>query len=147
MKTFRAKIYKKGINPCVDVPLRITSKMQATKGYIRVKGKIGEHFFRQTLVPIKNVGYLLYVNAPMLKGSNSKVGETVRFSIEQDMETPKIKWPAGFKEKLIRNKVYVDFMKLTSGRRKEIFAYLNFLKTEEALQRNIDKIIGKMKTS
>lgn len=38
--SFTATIYKVGINPCVDVPLRITTKMTATKGYIPVKGKL-----------------------------------------------------------------------------------------------------------
>ena len=38
--SFDAKIYKVGINPCVDVPLHITGKMIPEKGYIPVKGKI-----------------------------------------------------------------------------------------------------------
>lgn len=38
MKTFSAKIYKTGINPCVDVP-KLVSKALGEKGYIPVKGK------------------------------------------------------------------------------------------------------------
>lgn len=37
--SFKAKIYKVGINPCVDVPNNITRKINK-KGYIPVKGTI-----------------------------------------------------------------------------------------------------------
>ena len=81
--SFKSKIYKVGINPCVKVPAHITANMNATKGYIPVSGKIEGHPFEQTLCPIKNDLYRLYVNGPMLKGANVKVGQTVKFSIEQ----------------------------------------------------------------
>jgi hypothetical protein len=84
--SFSAKIYKVGINPCVEVPLNITSKMTATKGYIPVKGKIKGHSFTQTLCPVKNAPYRLYVNGPMLKGSDTKLGDKVKFTLEQNTE-------------------------------------------------------------
>ena len=70
--SYSSKIYKVGINPCVEVPLRITAKMTAAKGYIPVKGKIKDHSFTQTFVPIKNAAYRLYVNGVMLKGAKCK---------------------------------------------------------------------------
>jgi len=82
--SFEAKIYKAGINPCVKVPVRITVKMAVTKGYIYVRGKIKGYSFQQTLVPVTNEGYCLYVNGPMLKGSGTKPGDTVKFTIEED---------------------------------------------------------------
>jgi hypothetical protein len=67
-----------------------------------VKGQIGKHFFTQTLCPVKNAAYRLYVNGPMLKGSNTEVGDTVKFTIEQN-EEPKtavnIEIPKEFKTK------------------------------------------------
>ena len=53
MYSFKAKIYKVGINPCVDVPEKIYSKLIATKGYIPVKGTINQFPFQQTLCPVK----------------------------------------------------------------------------------------------
>ena len=146
--SFEAKIYKVGINLCVNVPSRITDKMVASKGYIPIKGKIKTHSFQQTLVPVKNAEYRLYVNGPMLKGSEAKLADKVRFIIEQDL-TPRTVYsypiPKGFKKKLDENGLFLEFKKLIPSRQKEILRYLNYLKTEEALKRNIDKVINQLK--
>ena len=144
---FKAKIYIVGINSCVKVPLRITAKLKATKGYIPVKGKIEDHFFQQTLCPVKNEGYRLYVNGPMLKGADVKVGQTVNFIIEQDtLERNKnIPMSKEFKKKLEEHKLLSMFQQLSPSRQKEINRYLNNLKTEEALTKNIDKMIKVLK--
>jgi hypothetical protein len=143
--SFEAKIYKLGINPCVDVPLRITKKMVASKGYIPIKGKIKNHPFQQTLVTVKGAEYRLYVNGPMLKGSKTKLGDKVKFTIEQDFEPKTIPMPKELKAKLDQHKLMAAFNALTPGRKKEILRYLNFLKTEESLNRNIDKVIHQLK--
>jgi Bacteriocin-protection, YdeI or OmpD-Associated/Domain of unknown function (DUF1905) len=144
---FKAKIYKAGINPCVKVPLSITAKLKATKGYIPVKGKILHHFFQQTLCPVKNEGYRLYVNGPMLKGANVKVGQTANFIIEQDtLERNKnVPVPKEFKKKLEENDLLAMFQQLSPSRQKEINRYLNNLKTEEAITKNINKMINVLK--
>lgn len=145
--TFKAKIYKVGINPCVKVPDTITAKLTATKGYIPVKGTIQNHFFQQTLCPVKDEAYRLYVNGPMLKGANIKVGQTAHFAMEQDtLERNKnINIPGAFKKKLEENKLLDAFLQLAPFRQKEICRYLNHLKTEETLNKNIDKMINVMK--
>ncbi len=143
--SFEANIYLVGINPCVDVPLHITGKMTPVKGYIPVKGKINGHSFHQTLVTVKHAEYRLYVNGPMLKGANTKVGDKVKFIIEQDFEPKTVPMPRRFKRKLDAAGLTAEFKKLTAGRQKEILKYLNFLKTEEALNRNIDKVIDQLK--
>jgi hypothetical protein len=145
--SFTATIYKVGINPCVPVPGRITDKMLPTKGYIPVKGKINGHAFVQTLVPIKNEEYRLYVNGPMLMGGKAKNGDTVKFVIEQNHH-PEIRDPKmlpALKKRLAEEKLMAVFTKLTPYRRKEILKYLGFLKTEESVQRNITKVIMQLK--
>lgn len=146
--SFTATIYKVGINPCVDVPLNISHKMLPSKGYIPVKGKIKDHLFMQTLVPVKNAAYRLYVNGPMLKGANAKVGDHLKFVIEQDLvplTAGQIPMPKELKEQLDKNKLFEKFKTLTAYRQKEILRYLNYLKTEAALLRNIDKLISQLK--
>lgn len=86
---FKAEIYKTGINYCVDVPENITSEMTATKGYIKIKGSINTFLFNKSLVPVKNGPYRLFVNIQMLKGSNTTVGKTADFKIEQDFNVQK----------------------------------------------------------
>jgi hypothetical protein len=144
---FKAKIYKVGINPCVKVPLRITKTMQPVKGYIPVKGKIEKHSFKQTLVPIKGEPYRLYVNEPMLEGADVTLGQTVQFSIEQDFSSRKHDAPMvkALKAELENNNLLPEFKSLTPYRQKEILKYLNSLKSEEALSRNIAKVISQLK--
>jgi hypothetical protein len=145
--SFNAKIYKVGINPCGKVPKDITNQMVASKGYIPVKGKIEQHSFRQTMVPVKDGPYRLFVNGPMLKGANVQVGDKVDFTIEQDTNpnSRKVSMPASFKERLIENKVLEAFKLLTPSRQQEILRYLSFLKTEESRERNIQKVIAHLK--
>jgi len=140
---FTSKIHIVGINPCVKVPLRITEKLEATKGYIPIKGTIQKHFFQQTLVPVKGEGYRLYVNGPMLKGAGVKEGDTATFTIEQDTweRNQNHPMPKGFKKKLQENGLLKKFQELNPSRQKEINRYLNNLKTKEALTKNIEKMI------
>jgi len=129
------------------VPYRISDKLKATKGYIPVKGTINKHFFQQTLVPVKDEGYRLYINGPMLKGADLKVGQTAYFNIEQDtLERNKNHpMPTAFKRKLKEHKLLHIFTRLAPSRQKEINRYLNNLKTDEALMSNVDKLIRVLK--
>ena len=143
--SFEATIYKVGFNPCVKVPKSITDKMLPSKGYIPIKGQIKNYSFRQTLVPVKNGEYRLFVNGEMLKGANAKVGETVKFIIEQDFEPREYPMPKELKKKLHDNNMYSYFKQMTLSNQKEILRYLNYLKTKKALMRTIDKVIGRLK--
>jgi hypothetical protein len=141
--TFKAFIYKVGINPVVEVPLRITQKLVATKGYIPVKGTINGFAFHQTLCPVKDKPHRLYVNGLMMKGGVVEIGDEARFQIEQDDKPPKdqIKMPAALSKRLKKEKLMDAFEKQTPSRKKEVCRYLLQLKTDESLQRNIDKLI------
>ena len=144
--TFRARIYKVGINACVEVPRKITDRMKPQRGYIPVKGHIDGHAFEQTLVPVKDKPYRLYVNGLMLKGSQSKLGETAKFTIEQTASKRKDEaMPAALKRKLVETKLLSSFKDLVPSRQKEILRYLNYLKTPEAKSRNINKVVGFLK--
>jgi hypothetical protein len=145
--SFKAKIYVVGINPCVRVSHRISDKLAATKGYIPVKGTIEKHFFQQTLCPVKGEGYRLYVNGPMLKGAGLEVGDTTHFVIEQDTleRNHDHPMPKVLKKKLQEHNLLRMFQQLAPSRQKEINRYLNNLKTEESLGRNIDKMINVLK--
>jgi hypothetical protein len=146
---FRARIYKVGINPYVKVPKTITKNMQPVRGYIPVTGTIDGHAFTQTLVPVKEGPYRLYVNGPMLKASGKTVGQTAEFEIIQD-GTPvsqKHPMPEYLSERLQQNKLMNAFERLVPSRRKEIIRYLNYLKTAGARERNICKVLDALRKS
>jgi hypothetical protein len=146
---FRARIYKVGINPCVKVPMKITKHMQPVKGYIPVRGTIDGHVFNQTLVPVKDEPYRLFVNGLMLKASGKQVGETAVFDIEQDLTPSSEKYPMpGYLSKpLQQNKLMNAFEKLTPYRQKEIIRYLDSLKTEAARERTVLKVLDALRGS
>jgi hypothetical protein len=145
---FSAKIYKVGINPCVKVPFKISEKMTASKGYIPIKGTIEGHPFMQTLCAVKGEEFRLYVNGPMLKNSELKVGDKATFEIEQNLEPENRKniiMPKALKKKLQENGLMENFNALTPYRRKEIVKYLNNLKSKEALERNTKKVLEQLR--
>ena len=146
MINFKAKIYKVGINTCVDVPAAVTEKMVATKGYIKVKGTINNFNFTKTLIPVKDSPYRLFVNIPMLNGSASKIGNTVSFRIEQDFRKVKKEYPMppSLQQQLKEKKLLKDFNKLTASRKTDILKYLSFVKTDETLQKHISMLIKKL---
>lgn len=145
--TFKAKIYKTGINWCVDVPTKITKRLIPVKGYISIKGRINGFDFSKSLVPVKQAPYRLFVSGIMMKGGNTALGKTASFEIEQNTEKAENEFPMPelLRQELIKNKLTADFNNLTAYRKKEILRYLNYVKTEETLKRNIDKVIMQLK--
>jgi hypothetical protein len=143
---FKAKIYKVGINACVDVPVRIIQKMIPEKGYIKVKGLINDFDFTKTLVPVKNGPYRLFVNLAMLKGAKTAVGNFAKFYIEQNNKKMIKDYPVPslLLRQLSKNNLKENFNSLTPSRRKDILKYLSYIKTEETLKKNIDKLIKKL---
>lgn len=146
---FKAKIYKVGINPCVEVPPSVTAKMKPVKGYIPVTGKINGFEFRQTLCPIKDAPYRLYVNFIMLKGGEAKLGDTASFSLKQDFTERKKMYPMApaLKKELTAQGLTKQFNALSEVRQKDILKYLSFVKTEETMKKNVDKVIAQLKQS
>jgi hypothetical protein len=144
---FKATIYKVGINPCVEVPASVTARMKPIKGYIPVSGKINGHPFTQTLVPVKDGPYRLYVNIPMLKGGKVKVGDVASFTLKQDSSNRSREYsmvPA-LKKALTSHDLTRQFDNLTASRKKDILKYLGSIKTEDTLMKNINKVIVQLK--
>lgn len=145
--TFKAKIYKTGINWCVDVPTKITELLTAERGRIHIKGQINGFDFTKTLMPVKNEPYRLFVNQAMMKGGKTALGETAIFEIEQnnEKEDKEYSTPLLLKEQLKKEQLTTAFDSLTASRKKDILKYLSYVKTEETLLKNIYKIITQLK--
>lgn len=144
---FKAKIYKTGINWAVDVPLEISSQLKPEKGYIRIKGQINDFDFTQTLVPVKNSLYRLFVNFIMMKGGKTALGEIASFTIEQNEVELIMMYPIPelLSKMLEKENLNDSFEALSEARKKDILKYLSFLKTEETRIKNINKLISKLK--
>lgn len=142
MFSFKAVIEIIGVNPYVLLPEKVLSGifMQAgkSKGPIPVKGKINGQEYIQTLVRYSGE-WRLYLNTPMRKSTNTDVGDTVKIEVTFDNTERTVPVHPKLQKALNNDKVAKQvFDALPPSRQKEIVRYINFLKTEESIDRNIE---------
>jgi Domain of unknown function (DUF1905)/Bacteriocin-protection, YdeI or OmpD-Associated len=145
MKSFSAKIAKIGINPYVSLPEEVLESIfeQAgkAKGPIPVRGTVNRQAFTQTLVQYQGA-WRLYINGVMREAAGIDVGDEAHIRLEFDPTTRMEPMHPRLEAMLARNKTAkTAFEKLIPSRQKEILRYLNSMKTEESLDRNIERII------
>ena len=146
---FSAKITKLGINPVVDPPEGVLAAIfeQANRsvGPIPVHGTINGAEFVQSLVKYKGA-WRLYVNGEMLKASGSKVGDLIKIVVEFDPRTREVPIPKKLEIALSADEqARIAFAELPPSRQKEIFRYINSLRTEESIARNVEKILQQLR--
>lgn len=145
MYQFSAKIEMIGVNPFVFVPENILQHifMQAgkNKGFIPITGTINQQMYKQTLVKYSG-HWRLYINTSMLKNSPKRIGEEIMVTIGFDAESRAIETPPKLVQALNENtEAKTVFDNLPASRRLEIVRYLSRLKTEETLNKNINRAI------
>lgn len=146
MEKFIAKIGLIGINPFVFVPetilIKIFEQSGKNKGFIPIRGTINGNHFIQTLVKYKGE-WRLYVNTQILKNSPKRIGENITVFVEFDPSdrtiTPHPKLVTALNKDKTARKV---FDSLSPSKQKEIIRYISFLKSEESISNNIEKVIG-----
>ena len=129
------------VDPPENVLSAVFKQAERSKGPIPVRGTLNGAKFIQTLVKYQGA-WRLYINGPMLKASELSVGDTADIRIEFDPQPRKTPVPPEFARALRKNKAAkAEFEKLSPSRRKEILRYLGSLKSEDAVERNIDRLI------
>lgn len=146
---FTAKLEIIGINPFIFLPEEILAAVFENSGKnkspIPVKGTVNGKEFKQNLMKYKGE-WRLYINVTMLKDSPKRIGETVDIFIEYDNSERKISMHPDLEKAINENPIALrNFEKLSSSRKSELIKYLNHLKTEKSIQRNIQKIIQHLK--
>ena len=151
MKSFSAKIQIIGVNPYVLLPAPllkyIFQKAGKDKGAIPVQLKIAGKDFIQNLVKYSGK-WRLYLNGPIRKAAGKDVGDRIEIQIDFDPNPrttpihPKLK--IAFKENPIAKKA---FEKLSPSRQKEILRYINFLRSEESVYKNVQRAIAHLTKS
>ena len=146
MKSFSAEIFIIGINPYVFVPDKILQylfkKAGKDKGHIPVLLIISKQKFIRHLV--KYAGeWRLYLNMTMRKAAGKDVGDIINIKIDFDEDERITPMHEKLEAALKKNKEAKQvFDKLPPSRQKEISRYINNLKTEESLSRNIERAIN-----
>ncbi|MCE4066188.1 YdeI/OmpD-associated family protein [Chryseobacterium gleum] len=144
-KSFTATLEIIGINPFVFVPEEILNtifeKSGRNKSPIPVKGTVNGKEFKQNLM--KYLGeWRLYVNLIMLKNSPKRIGEIIEVILEYDDSDRSISIHPQLEKAIKESSLATEnFEKLIPSRKHELIRYINNLKTEASIQRNIEKII------
>lgn len=144
-KSFTATLEIIGINPFVFVPKEVLNtifeKSGRNKSPIPVKGTVNGKEFKQNLM--KYLGeWRLYVNLIMLKNSPKRIGEIIEVVLEYDDSDRSISIHPQLEKAIKESSLATEnFGKLIPSRKHELIRYINNLKTEASIQRNIEKII------
>jgi len=148
MQSFSATIFKLGINPCVDVPEKIVNELLKeggkTTGPIPLRGKLNGKDFIQTVVRYQGA-WRLYLNTQMRQDSGIDVGDEAKVELEFDPEPRVVSMHPILGRALAKNReAKAAFAKLSPSRQTEILRYINSLKSEESVARNIEKVIQQL---
>lgn len=142
---FTATVGKVDINPYVRVPDPVVAQLlqdaNRTAGPIPAAGTLQGKPFSATVVKFREL-WRLYLNTAMRRDASVEVGDTVVVEIWFDGASRREPMPPKLAAALSRNRrARQTFEKLAPSRRKEILRYLNSLKREETLERNVVKVI------
>jgi hypothetical protein len=144
--SFTATIHLLGINPCVDVPEEIVSSLlrDARKASAPVQVKValnGRGSFETNVVRHQGA-YRLYVNTRMRQEVGVSVGDTVDVALTYDSAERMPTMPRALQEALDQNpRAQEQWRQQTRSRRREVLAYLNSLKRDESMERNVAKVV------
>ena len=145
MVSFSAKVFKLGINPCVDVPREVLNELQKqagqTSGPIPVRGRLNNKPLRTTVVKYQGA-WRLYLNTQMRKDAGIDVGDQAKIEIEFDPKPRITPMNQALADALSKNKkAKIAWAKLPPSHQKQILLYLNFLKSREAIERGVKKVL------
>lgn len=143
---FSAEIQIIGVNPFVFLPENVLQSIfqdaNKEKGKIPVKIKVEGNEFIQTLIKYSG-HWRLYLNGPMRKVANKEVGDTAEFEIAFDPEERRIRMHPKLIQALEENPAaHKIFESLRPSLQLEIVRYISFLKTEQSIDKNVQRTIN-----
>lgn len=143
---FTAKLEKIGINPFVFVPENVLNllfdKAGTDKGKIPVLLAVNNGpEYPQTLLRFRGA-WRLYINTVILPRSPERIGELLTVHIRFNPVTEQLLPHPKLIQALQDNVEALDvFNRIRPSLRKEIIKYISFLKTEESIDRNIERAV------
>ncbi len=132
-------------NPYVALPQDVLNgvfgEAGRSKGPIPVRGTINGRTYQQTLVKFRGA-WRLYVNMKMLDDSPRRIGESIEVTVEFDPSDRSIAPHPKLLAMLDANPAAKEvFDGMAPSRQKEIVRYIDSLKTEESVDRNLDRAL------
>ena len=143
-QSFRAKIYKVGINRCVDVPQRISRALGQDKD-VPVNGYVEDVEIRSTLVPRGGGKYRLFIHSRTYEALGVDAGDVVQICLARDSQSREIPIPKDLSEALRANKnAQAAFENLPPGARRGFLRWLADAKRSETRDRRIQEGIKRL---
>ena len=141
-----------GINPYVRVS---AARARAIKPdwkrplpvLVRINGEPAKKPWRINMMPMGNGDFYLYLHGSVRTASSTKVGDRVQVEVEFDAayRGGPAPMPAWFRAPLTKNvKAMRAWKALTPSRQKEMLRYLLNLKSAEARDRNIRRMLEQL---
>jgi hypothetical protein len=150
MLRFRSVIQIRGINPYIHVDAKRAARLKPAwrkplPVLIRINGQPSEPW-RINMMPAGDGSFYLYLHETVRKASRTKVGDSVTVHIAFDpgyRSGPANPTPRWFTTALRANPAASKSWKaLTPSRQKEILRYFAALKSPEAQERNLQKVLA-----
>ncbi len=147
--SFSATIQIHGINPYIYVSAARAKRIKADwkkplPVIVRIDGKPDEGW-HINMMPMGEGDFYLYLHGDVRKAAGKDTGDKVKVEVEFDTSYksgPTHLMPAALRDALKKNaKAQTVWDALIPSRQKEILRYLAALKSEEAVQRNIEKVL------
>jgi Bacteriocin-protection, YdeI or OmpD-Associated/Domain of unknown function (DUF1905) len=142
--SFTARIYKLGINPCVDVPAE-AARFFERRGFVPIVGLVNGKPYRATLVPRGDGLHRLYLNEPIRNATKTDVGSDVRFELKLDRTSRIMKTPADFASALkAQPGAQTAFRRSTPSRRRELLRWITGAKRQETRRSRIRRAVASL---
>jgi hypothetical protein len=142
--SFTARIYKLGINPCVDVPAE-AAHFYKRRGFVPIIGLVNGKPYRATLVPRGEGLHRLYLNEPIREATKTDVGSDVRFELKLDRTSRVLKTPADFASALkAQPGAQTAFRQSTPSRQRELLRWITGAKRPETRHSRIQRVIASL---
>ncbi|MFQ6001796.1 MAG: YdeI/OmpD-associated family protein [Anaerolineae bacterium] len=136
---FRARIYKVGINRCVDVPERVSSSL-GQDTHVPVKGWVEGEPMRSTLVPRGGGRHRLFIHSRIWRKLGVDTGDVVEVSLLRDTESREVPLPDDLAAALPEgSEALAAFNDLTVADRRRFVARILEAKKPETRERRIQQ--------
>ncbi len=142
---FKAKLFTIGSWILLRLPKSASIKLPS-RGMVMVEGTINSLRFQRELEPDGKGSHWLRLDEAMLKGTKTKLGDTVKLDIEPSKEWPEPELPADLKKALDTNqKAKTTWMDITPMARWDWIRWIGSAKNSETRRRRIEVTFSKFK--
>ncbi len=144
--TFRARLYKRGLQRCVAVPKKVSAALGGGT-HIAIRGWIEDLEIRSTLSPRGRGLHLLVVNSKIWKPLKLDAGDTLTISLWRDQAPAQFPVPPEFVDALAEDAhARTAYEQRTPAFRRQIANYVAGVKSPAAREKRIAAMLERLRS-